>query len=67
MVSRSRPTQLKHQRERALADRRKEKAAKRQEAKLRKASTPRQPGDVDPDIAGITPGPQPRDDDFIDE
>ena len=36
------------------------KAERRQEAKITRAgSGPRQPGDVDPDIAGIIPGPQP--------
>jgi hypothetical protein len=63
---RSRPTQLKHQRERALAERRKDKAAKRQEAKARKASTPTRSGDEDPDIAGIRPGPQPIPEEFLD-
>jgi hypothetical protein len=63
---RSRPTQLKHQRERALAERRKDKAAKRQEAKARKASTPARTGDEDPDIAGIRPGPQPLPEEFLD-
>lgn len=36
------------------------KAERRQEAKVTRAgSGPRQTGDVDPDIAGIIPGPQP--------
>jgi hypothetical protein len=60
----TRPTQLKNQRERALAARRKEKALKRQEAQASRPRGPRQPGEEDPDIAGIVPGPQPRDDDF---
>jgi hypothetical protein len=62
----TRPTQLKNQRERALAARRKEKALKRQEAQANRTRTPPQPGGEDPDIAGIVPGPQPRgDDDFF--
>ena len=41
------------------------KFERRQEAKLNRANNPRQPGDIDPDIAGIIPGPQPRlDDDY---
>jgi hypothetical protein len=65
MASKSRPTQLKRQRERNLAEKRSQKAARRQEAKARRAAAPRRTGDEDPDIAGIRPGPQPRaDDDF---
>ena len=59
MASKSRPTQLKRQRERAQAERRTQKAQRREEAKARKASTPRPSGGEDPDIAGIVPGPQP--------
>jgi hypothetical protein len=59
MVNRSRPTQLKRQRERNLAEKRKEKEARREEAKARRAATPPKSGDEDPDIAGIEPGPQP--------
>lgn len=65
-----RATQLKRQRESMLAGRRKEKEAKRQAAKERRVHTPtRGPGGEDPDIAGIVPGPQPRDEDgfLIDE
>lgn len=60
----TRPTQLKNQRERALAARRKEKAAARQEAKSRKGENRRVPGGEDPDIAGIVPGPQPIPEEF---
>lgn len=64
---RSRPTQLKHQRERALAEKRRDKAARRQEAKARKAAAgPTRTGDEDPDIAGIRPGPQPLPEEFTD-
>jgi hypothetical protein len=59
MANRSRPTQLKRQRERAQAEKRNLKAARRQEAKVTKASNPRRVGDEDPDLAGIRPGPQP--------
>ena len=62
----TRPTQLKSQRERARAARRKEKVMKRQEAAARRDRAPRVPGGEDPDIAGIVTGPQPRqDDDFL--
>ncbi len=40
MVNRSRPTQLKRQRERNLAEKRTQKVAKREEAKARRAATP---------------------------
>lgn len=60
MASKSRPTQLKRQRERAQAERRTQKDLKRQEAKARRdAAGPRASGDEDPDLAGIVPGPQP--------
>lgn len=66
MASRSRPTQLKRQRERAQAEKRNQKAARRQEAKAHRIPVPRRPGDEDPDIAGIVPGPQPRLEEFMD-
>jgi hypothetical protein len=58
-VQRSRPTQNKRARERARQERQQQKAARRLEAKSRKVTTPGAPGDEDPDIAGIVPGPQP--------
>jgi hypothetical protein len=66
MASKSRPTQLKRQRERAQAERRTQKDLKRQEVKARKAQVGPRSGDEDPDIAGIVPGPQPHpfDDEF---
>ena len=66
MASKSRPTQLKRQRERALAEKRNQKAARRQEAKERRANQPRRQDGEDPDIAGIRPGPQPPQYDFGD-
>lgn len=48
----------KRARERARQERQKEKTARRGEAKDRKTSTPRGVSGVDPDIAGIVPGPQ---------
>jgi hypothetical protein len=67
MASRSRPTQLKRQRERAQAERRTQKEARRQEAKARKAAVRPYEGNEDPDIAGIVPGPQPPLEEFMDE
>ncbi len=48
----------KRDRERARQDRAKQKTLKRAEAKERRAHTPDAPPGVDPDIAGIVPGPQ---------
>ncbi|MEY4092920.1 MAG: hypothetical protein RLZZ53_119 [Acidobacteriota bacterium] len=49
----------KRERERARAEKQKEKVVRREEAKQRRSqSSPGEPG-VDPDIAGIVPGPQP--------
>jgi hypothetical protein len=58
-VQKSRPTQNKRARERARQERQQQKAARRLEAKARKASTPGTRDGEDPDIAGIVPGPQP--------
>ena len=57
-MQKSRPTQNKRARERAKQEKQQMKAARRQEAKLRKATTPDGPEGEDPDIAGIVPGPQ---------
>ena len=59
MAQRSRPTSNKRERERAKLEKRKEKAARRQRANEERAQNPRRPGDEDPDLAGIVPGPQP--------
>ena len=58
-MQKSRPTQNKRARERARQEKQQAKAARRLEAKTRKASNPAAAGDEDPDIAGIVPGPQP--------
>jgi hypothetical protein len=58
-VQKSRPTQNKRARERARQEKQQAKAARRLEAKSRKANSPAAAGDEDPDIAGIVPGPQP--------
>ena len=54
------PTQKKRQREFALKEHRADKASRRAERKAAKDERVDAPGE-DPDIAGIVPGPQPRD------
>jgi hypothetical protein len=56
-LQKSRPTQNKRARERAKQEKQQQKAARRQERRATPSS--RGPGDEDPDIAGIVPGPQP--------
>jgi hypothetical protein len=56
-MQKSRPTQLKRQRERAQAEKRKQKFERRQQSKSGRVSRPHD--GEDPDIAGIRPGPQP--------
>ncbi len=54
------PGASKRQKELARAEKRKEKQAERVQRKIEKGSKPdRLPGEEDPDIAGIIPGPQP--------
>jgi len=69
MANRSRPSQQKRHKERARQEKQKMKFERRQEAKVSRSNTgPRQPGDIDPDIAGIVPGPQPpREDEMVDD
>ena len=59
MARNARPTAAKREREKTLNERRQMKAARRREAKEMKANQPRRSDGIDPDIAGITPGPQP--------
>ena|SRR4051794_34527567 len=60
MTNRSRPTQAKRIREKALQEKRQQKASRRQDAKDRRDQRdPGAPEGEDPDIAGIVPGPQP--------
>ena len=56
---RSRPTVLKRERERAEAEKQKQKQARRQERSARSKDSPRGSGGYDPDLEGITAGPQP--------
>ena len=58
-MQKSRPTQHKRARERAKQEKQQAKAARRLEAKSKKASQPSDATGEDPDIAGIVPGPQP--------
>ena len=66
MARNARPTAAKREREKALIERRQQKAARRQDAKVRKRTNVSD-SDGDPDIAHIKPGPQPLADWQIDE
>ena len=66
MARNARPTAAKREREKALIERRQQKAARRQDAKARKTEN-RADVDGDPDIAHITLGPQPPADWQVDE
>jgi hypothetical protein len=57
-VQKSRPTQHKRARERARQEKQQQKAARRLE-RSRRTDRPAAADGVDPDIAGIIPGPQP--------
>jgi hypothetical protein len=59
VANRTRPTLEKRAKERARQEKRKHKDERRAAAKADRAMSPRREGDEDPDIAGITPGPQP--------
>ncbi len=59
MARNARPTAAKREREKALTEKRKDKAAKRLDVKQRKAEQERPADGIDPDIADIVPGPQP--------
>jgi hypothetical protein len=60
MARNARPTAAKREREKALLERRQQKAARRLDVKERKHQAgPSSAGDEDPDIAHIKLGPQP--------
>lgn len=64
MAQRSRSTFKKRQKELARQQRQQDKFARRMErSKKRQEGGPAAEGGEDPDIAGIVPGPQPRQDD----
>jgi hypothetical protein len=60
VANRSRQTFLKRQKERARQEKQRLKAEKRAQRKEEKDAAPNAAIDVDPDIAGIVPGPQPQ-------
>ncbi len=49
----------KRQKEKKRQDKQRDKDAKRAQRKTEKDTRVREPGEEDPDIAGIVPGPQP--------
>jgi len=59
MATRGRATFAKRQKEIARQERAREKATRRVEREEAKGKLERSAVDVDPDIAGIVPGPQP--------
>lgn len=59
MGKNSRPTLQKREKEKVRQEKRRNKDARRLEARERRANTPERVGGEDPDIAGIKPGPQP--------
>lgn len=59
MAMKSRPTMMKRARERARAEKAKEKAARRLERAQQSTGRSSAPDGVDPDIAHIQAGPQP--------
>lgn len=59
MAKKSRPTFQKREREKDRIQKQREKEARRLESKESKLEQVTAPGDEDPDIAGILPGPQP--------
>jgi hypothetical protein len=67
MANKGRATFAKRQKEIARQERAREKAAKRLERKEAKGKVDKTTVDVDPDIAGIVPGPQPLPYDLLDE
>ena len=67
MANRGRATFAKRQKESARQERAREKAQKRAERKDTKPKLDREGAEVDPDIAGIVPGPQPLPYDLLEE
>ena len=59
MARNARPTAAKREREKALLERRQQKAARRLDVKENKAGEPQNADGTDPDIAHIKLGPQP--------
>jgi hypothetical protein len=63
VAGKHRATFSKRERERARQQHREDKAAKRLQRLEEKKNRPSDASGEDPDIAGIVPGPQPRQDD----
>ncbi|MBI5516950.1 MAG: hypothetical protein HY909_24420 [Deltaproteobacteria bacterium] len=59
MSTQGRPSIGKRQRELKRQERQREKVVKREQRALDKKNRPEAPPGVDPDIAGVIPGPQP--------
>jgi hypothetical protein len=58
MAGNSKATAAKRMRERAKMEKRKEKLLRNEVRKKDKEDNPRPEGDADPDLDGLTPGPQ---------
>lgn len=54
------PGALKRQKELARLEKQRDKQAEREQRRKEKKERPAGESDVDPDIAGIVPGPQPK-------
>ena len=59
MARNTRPTAAKREREKALIERRQQKEARRRDPSKDRPDGGSLPEGMDPDIAGIVPGPQP--------
>jgi hypothetical protein len=62
MAMNQRPSINKRNREQALRERAQEKDQRRADRAIRKKNRAENPDGEDPDIAGIVPGPQPKED-----
>lgn len=58
-MSNARPSFAKRQKELARLERQRDKAAERSRRATERKNRPDAPPGVDPDIAGVVPGPQP--------
>lgn len=67
MRGKSSNTFEKRRKELARKEKQRQKEERRQQRERERAARPAGQGDEDPDIAGIIPGPQPRDEDLVEE
>ncbi len=58
MSNKSKATFRKMEKEKARQAKQRDKEARRHQSKTMSSDSPMKPGDEDPDIAGIIPGPQ---------